>query len=54
MRGGVEAAVVGRAGRGTTRRGAELQEREVELQQEGEEMGEEIWKGIHKFKMWRE
>ena len=50
MRGGVEAAAVGRAGRGTPRRGVELQEREAELQQEGEEM----WRGIHKFKIWRE
>ena len=50
MRGGVEADAVGRVGRGTPRRGAELQEWEAELQQEGEEM----WKGIHKFKMWRE
>ena len=47
---GVEAAAVGRAGRGTPRRGVELQEREAELQQEGEEM----WRGIHKFKFWRE
>ena len=50
MMGGVEAATVGRAGRGMPRRGAELQEREAELQQEGEEM----WKGIHKVKIWRE
>ena len=48
--GGVEVAVVGGPGRGTPRRGTELQEWEAELQQEGEEM----WKGIHKFKMWRE